>query len=258
MHKLSRRPAVAARALEFTILTAARSGETRGMTWGEIDLEERVWTVPGERMKAGAMHQVPLSDVALNLLLFLKPDNVGPEHLVFAAPRGGAFSDMAMSQLLKRMGHGDVTVHGFRSAFRDWAGEVTQFGREEVEMALAHTIESATERAYQAARDQKHSHGVAELQSWFASLRNRRAGLGDGHRRQRPDYQLDRCQAAYCQDGICSPHSLPHAAAHRTSKSSCRVGSANGRASVLFGAWRCLDRQERRELVCRPIFGTRL
>ena len=152
MHQLSRRPAEAARALEFTILTAARSGETRGMTWGEIDLEERVWTVPGERMKAGAMHQVPLSDVALNLLLSLKPDNVGPEHLVFAAPRGGAFSDMAMSQLLKRMGHRDVTVHGFRSAFRDWAGEVTQFAREEVEMALAHTIESATERAYRRGR----------------------------------------------------------------------------------------------------------
>lgn len=148
MRDLRKRPAIAARALEFTILTAARSGETRGMTWEEVDLAERVWTVPGERMKAGATHQVPLSNAALNLLLSLKPTDAAPDDLVFVAPRGGAFSDMAMSQLLKRMGHGDVTVHGFRSAFRDWAGETTQFAREEIEMALAHTIESATERAY--------------------------------------------------------------------------------------------------------------
>jgi integrase len=148
MRELRQRPAVAARALEFTILTAARSGETRGMTWGELDLAKGVWTVPGERMKAGATHEVPLSDAALNLLNSLKPADAAPDDLVFVAPRGGAFSDMAMSQLLKRMGHGNVTVHGFRSAFRDWAGETTQFAHEEIEMALAHTIESATEAAY--------------------------------------------------------------------------------------------------------------
>ena len=152
MRELRQRPAVAARALEFTILTAARSGETRGMTWGEVNFAERIWTVPGERMKAGATHEVPLSDAALNLLNSLKPDLTASDELVFIAPRGGAFSDMAMSQLLKRMGHGDVTVHGFRSAFRDWAGETTQFGREEVEMALAHTIESSVERAYRRGR----------------------------------------------------------------------------------------------------------
>ena len=122
MQELGKRPAMAARALEFTILTAARSGETRGMTWGEVDLAGRVWTVPGERMKAGAMHQVPLSDAAIDILVALKPEGAEPYHLVFVAPRGGSFSDMAMAQLLKRMGHGDITVHGFRSTFRDWAG----------------------------------------------------------------------------------------------------------------------------------------
>jgi integrase len=152
MLELSQRPAMAARALEFTILTAARSGEARGMTWGEVDLAERVWTVPGERMKAGATHQVPLSDAGLGVLQTIKRKDALAHELVFPAPRGGQMSDMAMSQLLKRMGHQNITVHGFRSAFRDWAGETTQFGREEVEMALAHTIESAVERAYRRGR----------------------------------------------------------------------------------------------------------
>lgn len=149
---LRSRPAVAARALEFTILTAARSGEVRGMTWGEVDLAERLWTVPGNRMKAGATHEVPLSDAAVAILKALMPDNPRSDAIVFAAPRGGQMSDMALSQLLKRMGRPDITVHGFRSTFRDWAGETTQFGREEVEMALAHTIESTTERAYRRGR----------------------------------------------------------------------------------------------------------
>ncbi len=152
MPTLRGRPAVAARALEFTILTAARSGEVRGMTWGEVDLGERLWTVPGYRMKAGATHEVPLSDVAVAILKALMPEKPLPDAIVFAAPRGGQMSDMALSQLLKRMGRPDITVHGFRSTFRDWAGETTQFGREEVEMALAHTIESATERAYRRGR----------------------------------------------------------------------------------------------------------
>lgn len=152
MPLLRSRPAVAARALEFTILTAARSGEVRGMTWGEVDLAERLWTVPGNRMKAGATHEVPLSDAAVAILKALMPDKPRSDAIVFAAPRGGMMSDMALSQLLKRMDRGDITVHGFRSTFRDWAGETTQFGREEVEMALAHTIESATERAYRRGR----------------------------------------------------------------------------------------------------------
>lgn len=152
MTDLRQRPAVAARALEFTILTAARSGEARGATWSEMDLEKKIWTVPASRMKAGVQHEVPLSDAAAAILTELKEDGLEPTDFVFPAPRGGSLSDMALSQLLKRMGRGDITVHGFRSTFRDWAGETTQFGREEVEMALAHTVASAVERAYRRGR----------------------------------------------------------------------------------------------------------
>ena len=152
MIQLRTRPAVAARALEFTILTAARSGETRGATWAEIDLGVKLWTVPGSRMKARVTHEVPLSEPVMAVLSALRPEGAKPADLVFRAPRGGTLSDMAMAQLLKRMNRPDITVHGFRSTFRDWAGETTQFGREEVEMALAHTIASATERAYRRGR----------------------------------------------------------------------------------------------------------
>jgi integrase len=152
MSDLRKRPAIAARALEFTILTAARSGESRGMTWAEVSLEEKLWTVPASRMKAGAVHEVPLSPAALAVLTALNDEELKPTDYVFPAPRGGSLSDMALSQLLKRMGRSDITVHGFRSAFRDWAGETTQFGREEVEMALAHTVASSVERAYRRGR----------------------------------------------------------------------------------------------------------
>ena len=149
---LRKRDAIAARALEFTILTAARSGETRGMTWGEVNLEDKLWTVPADRMKASVTHEVPLSDAALAILISVMEDGLKPTDVVFPAPRGGALSDMALSQLLKRMSRPDITVHGFRSTFRDWAGETTQFGREEVEMALAHTVASSVERAYRRGR----------------------------------------------------------------------------------------------------------
>lgn len=152
MDDLRKRPAIAARALEFTVLTAARSGETRGMTWAEVNLEEKLWTVPANRMKAGVVHEVPLSDAALAIVKALNEDGLKPTDYVFPAPRGGSFSDMALSQLLKRMGRTSITVHGFRSTFRDWAGDKTQFGREEVEMALAHTLGSSVERAYRRGR----------------------------------------------------------------------------------------------------------
>jgi integrase len=162
MTQLRAREAMAARALELTILTAARSGETRGMTWAEIDLAEKVWTVPGSRMKAGATHQVPLSDAAVAVLRAVMPEKARPADIVFPAPRGGCLSDMALSQLLKRMGRLDITVHGFRSTFRDWAGETTQFAREEVEMALAHTISSPTERAYRRGRALEKRRGLMD------------------------------------------------------------------------------------------------
>jgi integrase len=149
---LRQRPAVAARALEFAILTAARSGEVRGMTWAEVDFEAKLWRVPADRMKAGFTHEVPLSDAAMSILLSVQEEGQEPADFVFPAPRGGALSDMSLSQLLKRMGRTGITVHGFRSTFRDWAGETTQFGREEVEMALAHTVASSVERAYRRGR----------------------------------------------------------------------------------------------------------
>jgi integrase len=103
-------------------------------------------------MKAGAQHEVPLSDAALEILRALRAENAQPDKLVFLAPRGGQLSGMAMAQLLKQMDQDSITVHGFRSTFRDWAGKKRQFDREEIEMALAHTIESQVERAYRRGR----------------------------------------------------------------------------------------------------------
>lgn len=134
-----------AAALRFAILTAARSGEVRGATWSEIDMQARTWTVPAERMKAGKEHRVPLSDAAVRLLEGL-PRHVRGD-LVFPAPRGGVLSDATLSAVLKRLGV-PVTVHGFRSTFRDWAAESTAYPSDVVEMALAHTIGNKVEAAY--------------------------------------------------------------------------------------------------------------
>lgn len=134
-----------ARCLEFAILTAARSGEARGATWAEIDMQARTWTVPGTRMKAGKDHRVPLSPAALTLLDKL-PRIVGND-LVFPAPRGGVLSDMTLGAVLKRM-EVPVTAHGFRSTFRDWAAESTAYPGDVVEMALAHAIGDKVEAAY--------------------------------------------------------------------------------------------------------------
>lgn len=145
MRRLRAAPGMGARALEFTILTAARSGEVRGATWAEIDLQDKVWTVPPSRMKAGNEHRVPLSPAAIALLEAL-PRMAGTD-LVFPAPRGGQLSDMTLSAVLRRM-EVPAVPHGFRSTFRDWAAERTTFPREAAEMALAHTIESKVEAAY--------------------------------------------------------------------------------------------------------------
>lgn len=147
MAALREREAPAARCLEFLILTAARSGEALGVTWGEIDLGKMVWTVPATRMKAGAEHCVPLSASAATVLRALQPAEGRGDQRVFGV-RGAPRSNMAMAMLLRRMGYGHITVHGFRSTFRDWAGDATNFPRELVEQALAHTIENKAERAY--------------------------------------------------------------------------------------------------------------
>lgn len=145
MVDLRKREGTATRALEFTILTAARSGEVRGATWGEIDLAAGIWTVPASRMKAGKAHRVPLCDRAIELLRGLP--RVEGDAVVFAAPMGGPLSDMAMTEVMRRM-EVDAVPHGFRSTFRDWIAERTQHPREVAELALAHTVGDAVERAY--------------------------------------------------------------------------------------------------------------
>lgn len=145
MDRLRAAPGMGARALEFTILTVARSGEVRGATWSEIDLDRAVWTVPGERMKMGREHRVPLSPDAVALLQALP--RIAGSDLVFPAARGGPLSDMTLTAVLRRMGI-PVTVHGFRSTFRDWAAERTNYPRDAAEMALAHAIGDKVEAAY--------------------------------------------------------------------------------------------------------------
>ncbi|OYU26355.1 MAG: integrase [Burkholderiales bacterium PBB2] len=145
MLTLRQRNCAAARALEFTILTAARSGEARGTTWAEVDMGAKVWTIPAERMKAGKEHRVPLSDEAIRLIKQMP--RIEGSNFVFSAPRGGALSDMALTQILRRMG-ANAVPHGFRSTFRDWAAERTNHPRELAEQALAHALENKVEAAY--------------------------------------------------------------------------------------------------------------
>ena len=133
--------------LEFAILTACRSGEIRNARWPEIDMEKQLWTIPGERMKMENAHIIPLSKPAMDIVKalprmaaspFVFPGLTAKQHL----------SQMAMLMLLRRMGHDDVTVHGFRSSFRTWAAECTQFPSEIAELALAHQVGTEVERAY--------------------------------------------------------------------------------------------------------------
>ena len=148
--ELREQTGVSARAMEFAILTAGRTGEVLGTTWSEIDLAAGVWTVPGDRMKAGAEHRVPLSGAALTILQDMR-DLFGDEPGGFVFPGGKAgkgLSNMAFLMLLRRMERGDLTAHGFRSTFRDWAAEATAYPGEVAEAALAHTNGSKVELAY--------------------------------------------------------------------------------------------------------------
>jgi integrase len=147
MMALREREGTAARALEFAILTAARTGEVLGALWDEIDFSAKLWTMPAGRMKGHREHRVPLSDQSLALL---KPlyENRGNNTHVFPGDRRACLSNMALLMLLRRMGKADLTAHGFRSTFRDWAGDATTFQREIVEAALAHIIGDKAEQAY--------------------------------------------------------------------------------------------------------------
>jgi integrase len=145
--KLRKREATSALALELCILTAARSGEILGMRWSEIDLDKKVWTVPADRMKAGREHRVPLSPRAIAILRQLEEPKAG-EFVFPGQARKKPLSNMAMEMVLRRMKIEEATVHGFRSSFRDWAGNVSSFPREIVETALAHVIGDKAEQAY--------------------------------------------------------------------------------------------------------------
>jgi integrase len=142
--QLRAREAMAALALEFVILTATRTSEVLGATWGEVDLAKAIWTIPATRMKAGKEHRVPLPVRAIEILEVTK---LHGKDWLFPAERGHKLSDMAMSMLLRRMKL-DCTVHGFRSTFRDWSAESTGYAHEVCEMALAHTIGNKSEAAY--------------------------------------------------------------------------------------------------------------
>ena len=147
MASLRDQKGIAARAVEFAILTAARSGEVRGATWDEFDLDAGMWIVPAERMKAKREHRVPLSSKALAVLKAQK--EAFPLGFVFpGAKEGKPLSDMSLTAVLRRMERHDITVHGFRSAFRDWGAEATAYPSEMLEMALAHTISNRVEAAY--------------------------------------------------------------------------------------------------------------
>jgi integrase len=145
MAELRERESISARALEFTILTAARTSETIGAPWDEIDLDEAVWTIPAERMKSPRPHRVPLSREAVALLRAL-PRVRGNKH-VFPGAKA-SLSNMAMLELLRGMRGNGLTVHGFRSTFSDWARERTNYPRDVVEMSLAHAIKDKSEAAY--------------------------------------------------------------------------------------------------------------
>jgi integrase len=149
MAKLREMPGMGARALQFVVLTAARSGEVRGATWQEVDLDAATWTVPGARMKAGKEHRVPLAPAAVELLRTLHAEQQDPaaDALVFPSAKGGPLSDMTLTAVMRRM-NVDAVPHGLRSTFRDWAAERTGYPREVAEMALAHTIPDAVEAAY--------------------------------------------------------------------------------------------------------------
>ena len=160
MAELRKQSGVGARALELAILTAARTGEVRGARWSEFDLEAAVWVVPAERMKARKLHRVPLSDPALAVLRSMLPIRASPDGRVFTGRKPDvALSDITLSAIMRRMNAGDeprwrdvsgraAVPHGFRTSFRVWGGEETDYPREVIEVALAHTLKDRVETAH--------------------------------------------------------------------------------------------------------------
>ena len=161
--RLCESKAMSALALRFAILTAARAGETTGLRWSEIDMNARVWTVPADRIKAGRDHRVPLSDEAMNILSTMR--EVATGNLVFPGwVNGRPLALKSLRRVLKTAGGGSATVHGFRSTFRDWASERTNYSRDVAEMALAHAIGDKVEAAYR--RGDLFERRKAMMQDW--------------------------------------------------------------------------------------------
>ncbi|GAB5437852.1 tyrosine-type recombinase/integrase [Falsiruegeria mediterranea] len=172
--ELQNRSATAARALQFTILSACRTSEVLGMTWDEVDTDARLWTVPAERMKGGQVHRVPLTD---EMLAILEPMRALASDYVFEGQkRHQPLSNMSMLMLLRRMRQGGVTVHGFRSSFRDWAAEEASAPRELAEAALAHQVGSDVERAYARSDLLERRRELMDRWSKFATLQDARNG----------------------------------------------------------------------------------
>jgi integrase len=163
MKRLAGSEAMAARALEFLIFTAGRSGEVLNATWNEVDLEAGVWTIPAARMKASKLHRVPLSRQAAQLLTQLSAHKLS-EYVFTGFREGRPLSATAMEMLLRRMKSDEYTAHGFRSAFRDWAGDQSDYPREVAEAALAHRVGDATEQAYRRSDALERRRGL--MQEW--------------------------------------------------------------------------------------------
>jgi integrase len=172
VQKLRKEPGTPARALEVCILTATRSGEIYGARWSEIDLKARIWTIPAARMKGEREHRIPLPGRVVEILQELH--GAGAGKIVFPNPRGDRpLSHVVMAKVLRRLGEGTATVHGFRSAFRDWAGNETPFAREVAEAALAHVIGDEAEQAYR--RGDALTKRRALMQAWADFIESRPA-----------------------------------------------------------------------------------
>jgi integrase len=149
MATLAKGDSIGRLALRFLILTAARSGEVRGATWSEIDLEQKLWTIPGDRMKAGKTHIVPLQPAAVAILEQMKTAfGMAPDQPLFPGKANKPLSDMTLTKVLRDGFDDGITVHGFRSTFRDWAAEQTDVAGDVVEAALAHAVQNKVEAAY--------------------------------------------------------------------------------------------------------------
>jgi integrase len=190
MQALRARVGTAARAFEFTILTAARTSEVLGARWNEMDLVRSIWTVPAARTKAAREHRVPLSKPASAILNAMRRSDPAPNDYVFANESQQALSSMAFLMLLRRMERTDITVHGFRSTFRDWVSEATTHPREVAEMALAHVNKDKTEAAY--ARSDLFDKRAELLAEWAAHCAEPGAARAHGGGRKRRAKGVDR------------------------------------------------------------------